>query len=206
MNKKLFCISLLLLALLGGCAEHKEFQYRDYPMSREDMYDAVVSVLQAEGYEIKSQNEDFVNGLPQLEIETDWNLRYVGSVYRGNDLRHRAYVRITTLYTERDQREFQPLSPEDGKRITEMKEEQRKKADLEQTRLGIAVTREHRDAIDRVLEAEWIYDGPDALAAAQLLGRFEAIFGGKKGGGARPSNKGSRLKEEGLRIGDNNNR
>ncbi|MBX3473254.1 MAG: hypothetical protein KF754_02650 [Planctomycetes bacterium] len=202
MKIKLLALCLATLALLGGCAEHKEYHYRDYPMSREDMYDAMVSVLKAEGYEIKSQEENFVNGMPRLEIETDWNMRYVGSVYKGNDVRHRAYVRITTLYTERDEREFQPLSPDDGKRIKEQQEEQRKKADMEQTRLGIAVTREHRDAIDRVLEAEWIYDGPDNLTAAQLLGRFEAIFGGKKGGGARPSNKGARLHEEGLRIGD----
>lgn len=193
-----------MLALLGGCAEHKEFQYRDYPMSREEMYDAVLSVLQSEGYEVDEQTENVVNGLPELEIQTDWNMRYTGNVYQGNDFRHRAYVRITTLYTEREEREFQPLSPDDGKRITEMKEENRKKAELEQTRLGIAVTRERRDSIDRPLEPEWIYEGPDNLTAAQLLGRFEALFGSKLGGGGKPSNKGQRLKEEELRTKPNN--
>jgi len=203
-NKKLFCAGLLVLALLGGCAEHKEFQYRDYPMAREEMYDAVISVLAAEGYEVADQSENVINGLPEMEIETAWNLRYTGNVYKGNELRHRAYVRITTLYTERDEREFQPLSPSDGKRITEMKEEERKKAELEQTRLSIAVTREHREAVTGPLQAEWTYDGPDALSAAQLLGRFEALFGTRGGGGTKPSNKGQRLKEEELRTRPSN--
>jgi hypothetical protein len=203
-NKKKLSALVLALLVLGGCAEHKEFQYRDYPMAREEMYDAIVSVLQAEGYEIEDQSENFVNGLPQLELSTGWNLRYTGGVSKGNDVRHRAYVRITTLYTEREEKEFQPLSAEEGRRWLEMKEEQRKKAEMEQTRLSIAVNREHREAVARPLEAEWIYDGPDGLAAAQLLGRFEALFGSKLGGGTKPSSKGERLKEQELRTRQSN--
>lgn len=202
-NRKLLCLCVLALALLGGCAEHKEFQYRDYPMAREEMYDAVLSVLHSEGYDVAEQSENVVHGMPETELQTDWNMRNAGDVNPGNDVRRRAYVRITTLYTERDEREFQPLSPEDGKRIKDMKEEERKKADLEQTRLSIAVTRERREGVRGPLDAEWIYEGPDNLSAAQMLGRFEAMFGGKKGGGAKPSNKGERLKEEELRSRNN---
>jgi len=204
-NKSTCCLVALLLGLLSGCGEFKEYTYRDYPMGREQVYDGILNILRDEGYEVADQTENVVNDLPELEIETEWNMRDANGIYRGNDRRRRAYVKIITLYSERKPNEYQPLSPNDGKKIREMQEEQRKKADLEHTRLGIAVTLERRDAIDRPLEAEWIYEGPDSQASAQLLGRFEALFGKmRQGGASRPSTKGERLAEERARLNQNN--
>lgn len=201
-RKTCLSIAVLALALLAGCAEYREYSYRDYQMSREQMYDGVMAILNSEGYEVVEREENFVNGLPQIEMKTDWNMSMSGHVYRGNDKRRKAFVTITTLYTERKEQDFQPLTEEEGKKYLEKREEDKKKAKLEQTRLGIAVNSERRDAIDRVLEAEWIAEGPDALTASQLLGRFEAWFGEKTGGGVKPSRKGEKLVEEGIRHGN----
>ncbi|MCA8946063.1 MAG: hypothetical protein KDB29_07540, partial [Planctomycetes bacterium] len=111
-----------------------------------------------------------------------------------------AYIKITTLYSERKPYEYQPLSDEDGERIKEMNEELEKKADLEQTRVGIAVRLERRSDIKRPLEADWYYDGPDNYESAALMGRFEAAYGAQKhGGSTEPSSKSRAMKEEELR-------
>lgn len=206
-NKSNVVIAVLALALLGGCAEYKEYTYNEYPMSREQVYEGIRSILTAEGYEIVDSSENFVNGMPQTELKTDWNMSQSGGVYKGNDTRRKAFITITTLYTERKKEDFQPLSEEQGRKYREREKEEEennkdvyKKTQLERTRLGIAVNSEHRDVIDRPLEADWIYDGPDGLTVAQLMGRFEAYFGAQKqGGGAKLSPKGERLAEERIR-------
>jgi hypothetical protein len=199
LNKPGFVIVLLSLALLAGCAEYREYTYRDYQMSREQIYDGLMSVLDSEGYTVIEREENFVNGLPQTELKTDWNMQQTGHPYQGNDRRRKAFITITTLYTERKEADFQPLTEEEGRKHTERKEEEKKKkADLEHTRVGVAVNTERRDSIDRPLEADWISEGPDALAAAEVLGLLQAVFGLKEGG-AEPSRKGMDLKERELR-------
>ncbi|MCA8918463.1 MAG: hypothetical protein KDB68_06190 [Planctomycetes bacterium] len=190
----------LLLALLAGCAEYKEYTYKEYSISREQAYESAVAILSEEGYQITEVEENYVNDLPEIYLETDWNQRQVGSPYPGNDMRRRAYIKITTLYSERKPYEYQPLSEEDGERINEMNEELEKKADLEQTRVGIAVRLERRSDIKRPLEADWYYDGPDNYESAALMGRFEAAYGAQKhGGSTEPSSKSRAMKEEELR-------
>jgi len=189
----------LLLTLLAGCAEYKEYTYKEYSVSREQAYQAMLSILDSEGYDVTEVEENYVNDLPEIYMETDWNMRQTGSVYAGNDYRRRAYVKITTLYSERKPNEYQPLSNEDGKRLRELEETQKKKADLEQTRIGIAVRLERRSDIKRPLEADWYYEGPDNFEVAALMGRFEAAYGEEKhGGSTEPSSKGIARKREEL--------
>jgi hypothetical protein len=90
------------------------------------------------------------------------------------------------------------LTEEEGRKHLEKKAEAEKKAELEHTRVGVAVNTERRDSIDRPLEADWISEGPDALAAAEILGLLQAVFGLKEGG-AEPSRKGMSLKEQEIR-------
>lgn len=190
----------LFLALLAGCAEYKEYTYKEYSISREQAYESAVAILSAEGYQITEVEENYVNDLPEIYLETDWNQRQIGSPYPGNDMRRRAYIKITTLYSERKPYEYQPLSNEDGERIKELNGELDKKADLEQTRVGIAVRLERRSDIKRPLEADWYYDGPDNYESAALMGRFEAAYGEQKhGGSTEPSSKGRAMKEDELR-------
>jgi hypothetical protein len=186
------------LALLAGCAEYREYTYRDYQMSREQIHDGLMAVLESEGYTVVEREENFVNGLPQTELKTDWNMQETGHPYRGNDRRKKAFVTITTRYSERKEEEFQPLTEEEGRKHLEKKAEAEKKAELEHTRVGVAVNTERRDSIDRPLEADWISEGPDALAAAEILGLLQAVFGLKEGG-AEPSRKGLSLKEQEIR-------
>ena len=189
----------LLLALLAGCAEYKEYTYKEYSVSREQAYQAMLSILDSEGYDVTEVEENYVNDLPEIYMETDWNMRQTGSVYAGNDYRRRAYVKITTLYSERKPNEYQPLSNEDGKRLRELEETQKKKADLEQTRIGIAVRLERRSDIKLSLEADWYYEGPDNFEVAALMGRFEAAYGEEKHGGSTEfSSKGIARKREEL--------
>lgn len=188
-----------MLLLVGGCAEYKEYTYKEFTVSREHAYQTMVGILESEGYRVTEISENYVNDLPEVYMETDWNMRQAGSVYPGNDMRRKAYVKITTQYSEREPREYQPLSEEDAERIREQAEEERKKAELEQTRIGIAVTLERRSDIRKPLEADWYYDGPDSFAVAELMGRFEAAWGEDRAGGdTRPSSRGEDLKKREL--------
>ncbi|MBZ0136350.1 MAG: hypothetical protein K8I27_08255 [Planctomycetes bacterium] len=199
--KRLSIPALALVALLGGCAEYKEYTYKEFSVSREQAYQSMVSILTEEGYPIAELEENYVNDLPEIYIETEWNLRQTGSPYQGNDMRRKAYVKVTTVYSERKPFEYQPLDDMDGERMNEKKAkvEEDKKAGLEQTRIGVAVRLERRSDINRPLEADWYYDGPDNYEAAALMGRFEAAWGEKKhGGSTEPSAKGIKQKREEL--------
>jgi hypothetical protein len=194
-------IAIALVALLAGCAEYKEYTYKEYSVSREQAYQSMLYILNEEGYPIAEIDENFVNDLPEVYIETDWNLRQTGSVYHGNDQRRKAYIKITTVYSERQPFEYQPLSDDDGERLKDEAEQTEldKKAGLEQTRIGIAVRLERRSDIKRPFEADWYYDGPDNFEAAALMGRFEAAWGERKhGGSTEPSAKSMQKKREDL--------
>ncbi len=200
MKKPILLLAVAMCALMAGCSTYKEYTYIEYPISRENAFDAMRAILVEEGYPIDSIEENYVNDLPEVIIESDWNLRQTGSVYMGNDYRRRAYVKITTLYSERKPAEYQPLSEEEGARYKEMEEERKKRADLEQTRIGVAVRLERRTDIKRPLEADWQYEGPDNFAVAEILGRFEASYGEKNSrSGMGPSEKSQRLREDDLR-------
>lgn len=189
----------MLLALLAGCAEYKEYHYKEYTVSREQAFSTMVDLLHKEGYKIEEIDENYVNDLPEVYIETGWNLSQTGGVYHGNDQRRKAYVKITTLYSERDPVEHQPLSNEQGKEMRDLEKEEAKKAGLEQTRLGIAVRLERRSDISRPLESDWYYDGPDSYSVMELMGRFEAAWGEERSGGAtKPSGKSEKLKQQEL--------
>lgn len=185
--------------MLAGCAEYKEYRYQEFTVSREQAYSSMIDILHKEGYKITETDENYVNDLPEVYMETDWNMRQTGGVYHGNDVRRKAYVKITTLYSERKKVEHQPLSNEQGERMLEIEAENKKKADLEQTRIGIAVRLERKSDIRRPIASDWQYDGPDNFAVAELMGRFEAAWGEERSGGStRPSPKSERLKEEEL--------
>ena len=199
-------LPILALVMLAGCAEYKEYTYKDFSVSREQAYDTVVSILHAEGYEVADIDENYVNDLPEVDVTTEWNLRQTGSPYQGNDRRRKAYVKITTVYSERKAFEYQPLNEEQGKALNERKEENKakseaeKKAELEQTRIGIAVRLERHSDISRPLEADWYYDGPDNFESAALMGAFEAAWGKEKAGGTiGPSPKGEAIRKDELR-------
>ena len=190
----------LLLALLAGCAEYKEYTYKEFSVSREQAYTAMMSILSDEGYEIRDKEENYVNDLPEIYVDTEWNMAQTGSPYAGNDFRRRAYIKITTVYSERKPFEYQPLTEAEAKRWAEQQEkdgkktEAEKKADLEQTRIGVAVRLERRSDIKRPLEADWYYEGPDNYEVAVLLGRFEAAYGtSKTGGTVSPSGKSQKM-------------
>ena len=196
----------LALGLLAGCAEYKEYQYQEFSVSREIAYTAIRSILADEGYEIRDIDENVVNDLPEIYMDTEWNMTQSGSPYAGNDFRRRAYVKVTTVYSERSEFEYQPLSEAEAKAWAEeneregRKSETEKKADLEQTRIGIAVRLERRSDIKRPLEADWYYEGPDNYEVSVLMGRFEAAYGVKKSGGTiKPSSKGEAIRRDELK-------
>lgn len=199
--KRLSIPALALVALLAGCAEYKEYTYKEFSVSREQAYQSMVTILKDEGYPITEIEENYVNDLPEVYIETDYNLRQTGAVYQGNNMRRKAYVKITTVYSEREPFEYQPLNDEEGEAMNKGREkyEEDKKAGLEQTRIGIAVRLERRSDITRPLEADWYYDGPDNYESAALMGRFEAAWGDSRSGGKiGPSSKGEKRKREEL--------
>lgn len=199
--KRLSLPVFAMVALLAGCAEYKEYTYKEYSVSREQAYQSMVSILREEGYPVTTIEENYVNDLPEVYIETDYNLRQTGAVYQGNNIRRKAYVKITTMYSEREPFEYQPLNDLDGKAMDEDREkyDEDKKAGLEQTRVGIAVRMERRSDISRPLEADWYYDGPDNYESAALMGRFEAAWGEmRRGGSTEPSAKGIQRKKEEL--------
>ncbi len=199
MKRLRFAFPVLALVLLAGCAEYKEYTYKEFTVSREQAYQTMVGILESEGYRITEISENYVNDLPEVYMETDWNMRQSGSVYPGNDMRRKAYVKITTQYSERKPREYQPLDDEDAERIRELEEDERKKAELEQTRIGIAVSLERRSDIRKPLETDWYYDGQDKFTVAELMGRFEAAWGeDKAGGGTKPSRRSEDLKRQEL--------
>ncbi|MBX3458770.1 MAG: hypothetical protein KF696_02255 [Planctomycetes bacterium] len=191
----------LALAMLTGCVTHKDYYYRDFAVPREQAYDAMVSVLQSEGYMVTNVEENWVNDKPEIYLETDWNLYQTGNPYPGNDVRRRAYIKITTIYTDRKPGEFQPIDQDDADNLAKMKEDQQRKAKLDHTRVSIAVNREQRSDIKRPMEADWISQGSDNFEVMALMGRMEALFVEKSGGGNKPTPKAERLKEEQLRSG-----
>ena len=199
--KRLSIPAIAMIALLAGCAEYKEYTYKEFSVSREQAYQSMTSILEDEGYPISEVDENYVNDLPEIYIETEFNLRQTGAVYRGANMRRKAYVTITTVYSERAPFEYQPLNELDGERLEEAghKYEEEKKAGLEQTRIGIAVRLERKSDISRPLEADWYYDGPDNYESGALMGRFEAAWGeSRKGGSTEPSAKGVKRKREEL--------
>jgi hypothetical protein len=198
-NKFGFAIPLLLAALLIGCVEHKEFYYRDFQVSREGAYDAVMNVLYSEGYEVSELKENWVRGLPELYMETDWNMLQTGNPYPGNDVRRRASIKITTVYSERERFEYQPLTEDDAASMRRSSEEAEKRAAMEHTRISVAVTAERRSNVRQPVRSDWIYEGSDMYEVGALLGRIEAIVGEQRPGGIRPSERGERLYEQGLR-------
>lgn len=187
-----------MLALLGlaGCAEYKEYYFKDFQMSREDAYTTVISVLNEQGYEI-AKFEEIAAHEPEIYLESKWNMRQADSVYPGNNVRRRAYVRVITTFTDRRADEFQPLrkadkpmTPEEIK-AWEKKETERKMGDLEITRIGVAVRREKLNDIRSpadFLEGDWVYQGPDTLATDMILADLELLVGEKRGAG-EPSDR-----------------
>lgn len=193
-------IPCVVLAMLTGCVTHKDYYYRDFAVPREQAYDAMIHVLQDEGYQVTSLEENWVNDKPEVYLETDWNLAQTGNPYPGNDVRRRAYIKITTIYTDRKPEEFQPLDDKDGENLDKLKEEQQRKAKLDHTRVSIAVNRENRSDIKRPLDADWISQGSDNFEVMALMGRLEALFVDRSGDALRPSAKGEKLKEEQLKT------
>lgn len=186
--------------MLAGCAEYKEYTYKEFSVSREQAYMAMRSILADEGYEVRDVEENVVNDLPEIYFDTEWNMTQTGSPYAGNDFRRRAYIKITTVYSERKPFEYQPLTEAEAKAWAEKNEkdgkktEAEKKAELEQTRIGVAVRLERRSDIKRPLEADWYYEGPDNYEVAVLMGRFEAAYGTSKTGGTiKPSGKSEKM-------------
>lgn len=181
------------LLFLGGCAESKEYQYRDYQISRENAYHTLKSILAEEGYDVvKIEETDYKE--PEIYLETSWNMRDANkSVYRGNSVRRRAYVRIITRFSDREVVEFQPLERADKPMTKEEKakwekdnEASRKKGELEVTTIGIAVRRERLSDIKSpadIINGDWTYEGPDELASSVLFGDLEMIIAERKGAG-----------------------
>jgi hypothetical protein len=198
-------ILCLCAGLLAGCAEYKEYQYKHFNISHEQALDAIETVLRNEGYEIDGAPErNWVNDLPETYLDTDWNMRQAGSPVPGNDVRRRAYVKITTMFSDRKRLEYQPLNENDAKALEAKNEEIKKKADTESTRIGIAVRSERRSDIKRPLEADWVYEGPDSLEARTLIFRLEAMFGKGKDETPGPTERSVKLKEDQLRGGSGN--
>lgn len=186
-------LALFALSSLSGCAEYKEYRYMDFQMSREDAFQAVSATLQERGYtlaEIEETNYDY----PEIYFETGWNMRdAVDSVYRGNAVRRKAYVRVITRYAEEDQQSFQPLgdlTEEERKKLEE--EAARKKKKLELTTIGIAIRLERLSDVRSPLEAvdgDWNYEGPDNLEVAMIFGDLEVLFMDEKGNAGDPSRR-----------------
>jgi hypothetical protein len=195
---------LLSAVLLTGCAEYKEYRYRDFTVSQENAYTAMLTLLRGEGYQVNKVSRNVANNLPEVYIETDWNMSQTGNPYHGNDYRRRAFVKITTLYSERDPHEYQPLDEADAERMREMADADRKRAELEHTRISVAVRLERRRDVRGPMDAQWAYVGQDSYEVAALLGRYEAMFGDTRGGGGSPSARGAGLKEQELRSRQGN--
>ncbi len=204
MNHRLLAILCVSAGLLAGCAEYKEYRYRDFMVSREQAYDAVRYVLDTEGYEVVTYEENWVNDLPESYLETTWNMRQTGNPYPGNDVRRKAYVKITTRYSDRKPVEYQPLTEEEGEALDKLNEEIKRKADIETTRISIAVRSERRSDLKRPLESEWIYQGPDGFEVMALMGRLESTLGTASGGMGGPTDRGMKLKEDRLRSASGN--
>lgn len=200
----LVILPCLLLALLAGCAEHREYYYQDFTLPREQVFDGMVNILRAEGYEITTREENWVNGLPETFLETDWNMRQTGNPYPGNDVRRRASVKITTIFSERKPSEYQPLDEKDAENMRRLNEEQAHKVSMEHTRVSIAVRGERRSNVRTPLETDWNYEGPDNLEVMALLGRATVLFADQGGRANRPSSKSERLKEDDLRARSDN--
>jgi hypothetical protein len=196
---------LALAALLCGCAEHKEYEYREFQVSRENAYQTVKGMLEHEQYDVvEVTNEDYDE--PEIYMETSWNLRQVNNeVYRGNAVRRRAYVRIITRISDREPIEFQPLERADKPMTKEEKEkwakdheDSVKKGALEITSIGIAVRRERLSDIKSpadIINGDWVYEGPDQLEGAELFGKLEMILATKNGAG-NPSERSMKRERE----------
>ena len=198
---------LCLAGLLCGCAQHKEYEYRDFQVSRENAYQTVKAMLESEQYDIVEVREEDYNE-PEIYMESSWNLRDVNKqVYRGNSVRRKAYVRIITVVSDRKRVEFQPLERADKPMTKEEREkwqreheESVKKGNLEMTTIGIAIRRERLSDIKSpadIIDGDWVYEGPDQLEGSSLLGKLEMIFADKRGAG-NPSDRS--LKRERDRI------
>lgn len=184
---------LCLAALVCGCAQHKEYEYRDFQVSRENAYQTVKNMLASEQYDVvEVRDEDYKE--PEIYMETGWNLRDVNKqVYRGNAIRRKAYVRIITRITDRKPIEFQPLERADKPMTKEEREkwekehaESKKKGELEITTIGIAIRRERLSDIKSpadIIDGDWVYEGPDELEGSMLFGKLEMIFADKRGAG-----------------------
>lgn len=184
---------LCLAALVCGCAQHKEYEYRDFQVSRENAYQTVKNMLASEQYDVvEVRDEDYKE--PEIYMETSWNLRDVNKqVYRGNAIRRKAYVRIITRITDRKPIEFQPLERADKPMTKEEREkwekehaESKKKGELEITTIGIAIRRERLSDIKSpadIIDGDWVYEGPDELEGSMLFGKLEMIFADKRGAG-----------------------
>jgi hypothetical protein len=122
-----------------------------------------------------------------------------GNPYPGNDVRRRASVKITTLYSERERFEYQPLTDDEAKEMQRQREEAEKRAQMEHTRISIAVRAERRSNVRQPIRSDWLYEGSDTYEVGALLGRLEAIIGEQRPGGVQPSERSQRLYEEGLR-------
>lgn len=197
--KKITLLAVLVAAVLvQGCAEHKEYQYKDFQVSREIAYDTMVGLLREEGYEIVEQEENWLNDLPEVKMTTDWNMTQAGGVYKGNDVRRKAYIRIITSVTDRKGPEFQPLNASDAAKHREMTKNLEKRSKLEIQRIGVAVRLERKSDISRPFESDWVYDGPDEQAVFALLSKFE-IRVTDATGTFGPSRKSEKLHEDAMR-------
>jgi hypothetical protein len=205
--KTAFAFVLCLSAVLCGCAQHKEYEYRDFQVSRENAYQTVKTMLQSEQYDIVEVREENYDA-PEIYMESSWNLRDVNKqVYRGNSVRRKAYVRIITVVSDRKRVEFQPLERADKPMTKEEREkwekeheESVKKGSLEMTTIGIAIRRERLSDIKSpadIIDGDWVYEGPDQLEGSSLMGKLEMIFADKRGAG-NPSDRS--LKRERDRI------
>jgi hypothetical protein len=196
---------LALAALLCGCAEHKEYEYREFQVSRENAFHTVKGMLEAEQYNIvEITEEDYKE--PEIYMESDWNLRQVNKeIYRGNAVRRKAYVRIITRITDRKPTEFQSLERADKPMTKEEKEkwakdhaDSVKKGELEITTIGIAIRRERLSDIKSpadIINGDWVYEGPDELEGSELFGKLEMILATKNGAGS-PSERSMKRERE----------
>ncbi len=196
---------LCLAALLCGCAEHKEYEYREFQVSRENAFNTVKGMLESQQYDVvEIRDEDYKE--PEIYMETNWNMRQVNNeIYRGNAVRRKAYVRIITRITDRKPIDFQPLERADKPATKEEKEkwakeheDSVKKGELEFTTIGIAIRRERLSDIKSpadIIDGDWVYEGPDQLEGAELFGKLEMILASRNGAG-NPSERSMKRERE----------
>lgn len=198
----------LVLLLLAGCAEYKEYYFKDFQISREDAYNSVVAVLNEQGYEVVKL-EEIPGNEPEVYLESGWNMRQTDSPYPGNNVRRRAYVRLITTFTDRRPKEFQPLAKADKPmtpdevKTFERDETARKMGNLEITRVGVAVRREKRNDVRspmEIMDGDWVYLGPDTLATEMILGDLDILMGDRRGAG-EPSERSLRARRDRLAAG-----